>query len=809
MNPNHSDLETRLAQLGENWPVASVADAVAKRVESIPLAQRDMPRSRSWQFTFAGSVAVLVAFAFVWATMLSSPATVSAQVQAAMKKARSAHVSMTIIESPDRRQKAELWYSREHGFRAESPEEFIVDNGQQQWAWNPALKESDLIVARRTSRNAAELVANSMQLGAAPADWSKGRMAELDRDIQGKRCEAHLIVPPANAEARAFGDASPTPLRFVVWLDPQQRVTRIEEQRQANAAWQTRRETSIEYDVEITVDKFAVKFPAAAKIMDADGLWAARFPLEKSLATAESGGLLFAVHEVTRCDKDMFYIVSSVRGTPEHLKRFPPQRRRLNLQTTILDVAEQLSGVRVDRECHHAMLTSAENEGVHYVWSLAVPRNYFQLKDGVRVPHGTGTKLEFEPGRIHVPLAAHYRDRRAGNDLVQVDVDVTLRNDGAAETLLQIAGRARRDALLNGEGLNLYGDIKNNEVRFLRPASVTDAEFASGLRSQIEWLQSNDQVSDGFVMAGAAGKVPDVAVPVRLPAKITGQVVDQADKPVAKASVTIRIRRFDPYVDPTDAAAPPAWTATTDDQGRYTITTDEPMLGKVDELRIKIKAEGFADLSTVDYERKVGQGELPTQRLHAGRKVQGRLVDPQGQPVAEASVRFQADSTELKLLWDSGPVPVDSHGAFAVTIPKGCKAAVAIYPRQFAAQPIEVPQDTGESWQIPVSAGTSVTGRVLDRQGKGIAGTVVAIESDEHVQLPVMRVLIALAVKTDEAGRFTLPPMLGKCKVWVTDNAPDYSRQFMVTGTKPPAIRPQTVELNGKAATKEVNFRAD
>ncbi len=490
-----SDIETRLSQLGENWPVGSVAEAVAKRLNSVPTPQRAKPRAWWRRLTLAGTVALLLGFALVWTTLLSSPTTLSAQVKAAIAKARSAHVTITIIDAQNGRKKAELWYSREHGLRAESSDEFIVDDGRQQWTWNPTLKESDLIVARRASRDAASMIADSIQLGALPADWRKGRAAEFDREIQGKRGEAHLVEPPPSAVSTAFGDSHPSPMRLVVWLDPEQRVVQIEEQRQTNMTWKARRETSIEYGIEVALEKFATKFPAAAKIVDADQLWADRFPLEKSLATAQSGGLLFAVHEFARCDDGMFYVVSSVRGTSEHLKKFPPQRRVLNLQTTILDVAEQINGASVLLECHLATLTSAELEGVHYMWWICVPRKFYRMQDGVRVPLKAGTQLEIEPGRIRIPLTARYRDPRAGTNWETVQVELKLPAEARPEPLVEIAGHARRDALLDGEGLNLFAGIKDNTLQVLRPASTTDAEFAKGIASTIEWLRSHDEVS--------------------------------------------------------------------------------------------------------------------------------------------------------------------------------------------------------------------------------------------------------------------------------------------------------------------------
>ena len=63
------------------------------------------------------------------------------------------------------------------------------------------------------------------------------------------------------------------------------------------------------------------------------------------------------------------------------------------------------------------------------------------------------------------------------------------------------------------------------------------------------------------------------------------------------------------------------------------------------------------------------------------------------------------------------------------------------------------------------------------------------------------------AASTDEMGRFTLPQFFGASKVSVADKAPDYSRQLVMTGTKPTANPQQTIELDGKNETEEINFR--
>ncbi|MHC4401292.1 MAG: M56 family metallopeptidase, partial [Planctomycetota bacterium] len=133
------------------------------------------------------------------------------------------------------------------------------------------------------------------------------------------------------------------------------------------------------------------------------------------------------------------------------------------------------------------------------------------------------------------------------------------------------------------------------------------------------------------------------AAHVRMPATINGQVLDQQDKPVANAKVIVRVERCDPHGYRTGAAAPQPWTASTDDQGCYRFKTGAPWFGRDDVLSIKIRAEGFPELST-QYFGAGARSPLPVQRLPAGRTVLGRLVDPQGSPVAKAIVRFYASS---------------------------------------------------------------------------------------------------------------------------------------------------------------------
>ncbi|HEX4144478.1 MAG TPA: M56 family metallopeptidase [Pirellulales bacterium] len=323
-------------------------------------------------------------------------------------------------------------------------------------------------------------------------------------------------------------------------------------------------------------------------------------------------------------------------------------------------------------------------------------------------------------------------------------------------------------------------------------------------------------VADGDqapTVAGQDSVNAEEVAPIRLPDTMQGKLVDREDRPVAGASVTIKIIPCKPSGEQTDAAAPKPWTATADNQGRYSFSTGEQPVHAYDVIGIEIRAEGFADLSRMYFVRQVTDGALPTQRLRSARKIRGRIVDPDGNPVAGAAVRFMANArpeATASILWfDSGPLPVDKDGAFSVSIPADGQAAFAIYPKGFAPRIVDVPEDGADAdlGPIGVERGIALTGRVLDKSGQGVADTVVAIRSTDQRSLYAFILLIGTAVKTDETGSFTLPPLSGSYWVRVTGDAPDYSRRLMVTGSKPPPIRPRIVDFDAKDAGREIILR--
>lgn len=503
---SHQDLEAELVKLGQNWPAPSVADAVMCQIHRDGAPQSRRPAHRRRRVLLAIAASLLAAVGISAALVFGTAQTLQAQVVEALKQTSAAHLVISALDEQGVPRQANIWYSHGRGFRLESSDETIVDDGKQQWTWSTRKSEADgvePVVVRRASPGTASMIGEMLQLGNVPADWHRRRAEEHDREINGRACEAFVAVPPAPpVSANVAGTHA---LRFIVWQDASARIVRIHQQRQSGGDWRVGRKISIDYDVAVPAEKFAADFPAKARVIDGDRALAERFPLDRALATAESGGLLFAVHEARRGEDETWYIVSSVRGTPEYLKEHPPQRRRFNLQTTLLDVAEQPGGPGIDSlAMHRAVMATAEMDGVHYLWWLAVRRRFFTVENGVRIPHSGmigppgdhPPLLEAEPGRLTVELTAHYRGARSQETPPRATVTVPLAERGS-RSFVELAESTRRDILalgtLKGAVTSLLGGVQGNSVGRLDIDKATSNDIADAVGSQIKWLRDLDE----------------------------------------------------------------------------------------------------------------------------------------------------------------------------------------------------------------------------------------------------------------------------------------------------------------------------
>ncbi len=281
-----------------------------------------------------------------------------------------------------------------------------------------------------------------------------------------------------------------------------------------------------------------------------------------------------------------------------------------------------------------------------------------------------------------------------------------------------------------------------------------------------------------------------------LPPSVSGMVIDSEDQPIPNAKVTVLIRTFAKEMHE-ELNGPQVWTALTDDKGRYAFTPTGTVHSS-NEVRIKVVANGFADVSDRDYEKKVLTGTLPSVRMHPGRRIKGRLVSENGASVANAIIRFQSCNENLSLMWDSGPFPVDPDGRFSLSIPVDGKAAGVIYPMGYAPRFVDVTAETDQG-DVLLEKGITLKGRVIDKKGQGVAKTVVGIQKTENRIMYAYVAIIGTAVKTDESGNFQLPSLSGAYQLSVEGSVSDYSRQMALNGETPPHIKPMTIEFDSSS----------
>lgn len=510
------DLEDRLARLRAEWPFGSMVDDVMARIGP-PEPRRSRLRPR----LFAGVAASgLVAALVVWLIILGQPKTLLAAVQDGLKRAKSAHVVTIFWDTAGAPHRSDLWYRRGEGLRTEWDGQVIVEDGKFQWSWrNDKAEGGPEVLRRRTPGFFSIQLLSMFALSEIPGDWKRGRSPELDRMIDGRECQGFTIaLPEPDVQGLVLAEEGGLIREITV------------RRRRDDGTWRSEREIRIDYDVPVPAEKVVLSLPAGARVVDLDEAFDNRYPLDRALHRVELGGLIFAVHDLQPLkDREGFYAVSSVRGTPEFLKAYPPRQRPLNPETVMIDVAFQSGSNRMlGSKYDLIVMGNATREGVEFSWWMVVPRRYFEVKDGKRVdlPDNDQPSLLGEPGRLddlpgkaRLPLSAIYYDKklRDANGVarsVSTWVEVPVPPDRPPTTIEDVAARARRDLLLMAGGsawslLGVAADAKKADPSSLSPQShfapgaISDADFAAAVRRGLDELRAMDEVRASSPPAGS------------------------------------------------------------------------------------------------------------------------------------------------------------------------------------------------------------------------------------------------------------------------------------------------------------------
>lgn len=225
---------------------------------------------------------------------------------------------------------------------------------------------------------------------------------------------------------------------------------------------------------------------------------------------------------------------------------------------------------------------------------------------------------------------------------------------------------------------------------------------------------------------------------------IGGLIRDAEGRPVRDATVYLLVPR-----DPASGRQRP-------DIGDYPVKTDaegrwrcDVMPSKLDDVWIRLSHPDYAVDTTYGATPKPSMAQLRDQTgvmvMKKGLVLEGRVLDREGRPIEGASVAQGSDrwGTEYP------DTMTDAQGRFRF---RGIKPGEVVLTVQARGHAPDVKQMTlakeGESVEFRLGPGRTIRGRVVDPDGKGVAGiTVVADTWRGHRS-------IHFEIKTDQDGRF-------------------------------------------------------
>ncbi len=204
--------------------------------------------------------------------------------------------------------------------------------------------------------------------------------------------------------------------------------------------------------------------------------------------------------------------------------------------------------------------------------------------------------------------------------------------------------------------------------------------------------------------------------------------------------------------------------------------------------------------------------------------VSGRLLDGAGRPIAGAKVQWTAYRSEEETLVDQttdadpavfGETSTDAEGRFRVVLDKpGTAVALRVLPAGLPSARFSGPFDSSDDsplFDIQVPAAEKLAGRVIDEEGKPVAGAKVTVIASESLFETEAR--FVSETRTQPDGSFSLPDAPGGLRV-LTVRAPGFvpfnrtqlepKSEEKVTLRRGGAIRGSVVDAGGKPAAGAV-----
>jgi hypothetical protein len=258
-----------------------------------------------------------------------------------------------------------------------------------------------------------------------------------------------------------------------------------------------------EYDVAVPPETFRPAFGTGVEIVDAGEAFDRLTDLPTAVHVTQRDGIVLAVHRAEQFENGGVLLRTSVRGTPETLKKIPLQRRMMQPGLYFIDgPATNWSASPQGHGCFRIELASADHEGINVQWWLMVPRG--QPAGAFEVAPGT-VKVEFGV----TPNGKFAEQHKDANGVIHhiswtEAVEAPRREPPRSLTAIAESVYAEQALLRAVKFKRLTLDVRDvNGVPTQRMGTVEDtpcAEFTAAVAAHIKYWERGDiefQVKEG------------------------------------------------------------------------------------------------------------------------------------------------------------------------------------------------------------------------------------------------------------------------------------------------------------------------
>lgn len=272
---------------------------------------------KSW-ITKLVTVSLIIGFFGLFVFLGNGQATLYAQVIEAFENTRTFHALSKNYHEGKWHSTLEVWYEAGVGVveitnylagKRRGQTEVRIDNAKYEWKYSPG----DNYAVRSRSGYLQDMIARFFEGYTVLLKDNPVRNPAGDKAINGVKCQMYVTLSEDKKWQSNY------------WIDSKNRIRRYEGLRLADDGQRVKYDVAtVEYDIEIDQSRFSANFAPNVRIIDADQLLDDKFKLDNALYKEEVMGLIYAIHELKRCEDDQVYVVSSLRPSKQLLEELGP-----------------------------------------------------------------------------------------------------------------------------------------------------------------------------------------------------------------------------------------------------------------------------------------------------------------------------------------------------------------------------------------------------------------------------------------------------------------------------------------------------